>query len=187
MALQLLQYGLVSVSTHWFQQDQSWETLCSENKNTYFSIYPSTVGSENWTRPLVFSFSPSCFPPCQAEQTEQTLAPTVPLPKVCKRRIWWMSWISWPRHQTATRGPQQMRSAHETKIQPCADLAQQSYSWLNERNAKNHCLMPAPLQASSSCLLWAVEHSSSYASALAIKTLCTLPVMLSLPVAWSIL
>lgn len=46
MVLQLLQYGLVSVSAHWFQQDQSWETLCSENKNTYFSIYPSTVGSE---------------------------------------------------------------------------------------------------------------------------------------------
>jgi len=99
--------------------------------------------------------------------------------------MWWMSWISWPRHQRATGGPQQITSAHLTKIQPCADLAQQSYSWLNERNVKNHCLMPAPLQAS--CLLWAVERGSSYASALAIKTPCMLPVTLSLPAARTIL
>lgn len=120
---------------------------------------------------LVSSLSPPFSPPCQAQQAEQMLVSTVPLPRVCTGRT-----PQWG----ATANPISKLNQNSSLCRSCPAILELA-EWKKRKKSL--------LDASSSpglLLLPAGERSSSSASALAIKTLRMLPVMLSLPVAQTI-
>lgn len=138
-------------------------------------MHPST-GSKNQTGPLFFSISLLCFSPCQAEQSRHRHL-QFPSPRFAQEGRSGCPGYSGPCGEL--QGP---TANHISTVSHCSTSCRfcPAALQLRMRDVKNHCLVPAPLQASSSACpgLELLSHLS-----LAIRTRCTLPALLALPAA----
>lgn len=125
-------------------------------------MHPST-GSKNQTGPLFFSISLLCFSPCQAEQSRHRHL-QFPSPRFAQEGRSGCPGYSGPCGEL--QGP---TANHISTVSHCSTSCRfcPAALQLRMRDVKNHCLVPAPLQASSSACwsssptsAWPLEHGA---------------------------